>query len=74
MPVCQYSDCGRSGAVWSVAKAATSASSSARVVAIPNCLKVQVSVPSQTMMATTGSAGTTAGPANSTRFTTNVNA
>src|SRR5437588_19896 len=36
MPVCQYRDCGRSGAVWSVAKAATSASSSGIARAAPS--------------------------------------
>ena len=61
MPVCQYNDCGRSGAVWSVASAASSASSSARSDVIPNCRNVQVSVASETTMAASGSAETIAG-------------
>jgi hypothetical protein len=74
MPVCQYRDWGRSGAVWSVASAATSASATAPSAFSRNCRNVHDSVASQTRMATSGNAGTMTGPASSTRLTTNVKA
>ena len=52
----------------------TSASTNARNVVTPNCLRVQVSTTSQATIAVSGSAGTIAGPISSVRFTRNVNA